>query len=402
MQKRSLFKMIFGNKSDSGRDYTKVELLGDYEARFSSISNEVYDNKVARQCIDRLATHTAKLMPKHIKETSNVQVKGDINFLLSHKPNPLNNTYDFLYRIRTQYESQSNAYVFIDKDREGNIIGFYPIISREEELLEDKSGRLYLKFKFVDNKIYYARYSSIIHLRKFYNKNDFFGENNNVLKTDLETSVVSNEGISNAIKSTANLRGILKYTNAFLKDEDIEASQKRFVDAFVNRRNRSGIAVLDGKADFQSVKADPIMLDKDQLKLVNSNIYDYFGVSEKIINNSYTNAEWNAFYEGAIEPFAIQMSYEFTNKIFGDDAIRQGNQIVFSTNRLQYASLENKINLVKTLASYGMLKVDEAREIIDMTPLGGELGNKILQSLNNIDSTIANDYQGGNNNGKSN
>lgn len=396
MPKRSLFNMIFGGKKQTETNLTKVEMLGDYTAKFTHLSNDIYDSKVARQCIDRLSTHTAKLMPRHILKSTSTQINGDINFLLSHQPNPINNTYDFLYRIRTQYETTSNAYVFIEKDNKGFITGFYPIVSKEEELLENKNGRLYLKFKFIDNKVYYANYDQIIHLRKFYNKNDFFGENNNVLRTDLETAHTTSEGISNAIKSTSNLRGILKYANAFLKEEDIEASQKKFVEAFVNRNNRSGIAVLDGKADFQSVKLDPIILDKDQLKLVNNNIYDYFGVNEDIINNSYTNSEWNAFYEGAIEPFAIQMSYEFTNKIFSDQAIREGNQIVFSTNRLQYASLENKINLVKTLASYGMLRVDEAREIIDLAPFGGELGDKILQSLNNIDSNIANDYQGGN------
>lgn len=397
MPKRSLFKMIFGEKQK--QEYlTQVEMLGDYNSRFSILSSEIYDTKVARQCIDRLAVHTAKLMPKHIKGKANVNIQGDINYLLSHKPNPINNTYDFLYRIRSQYESNSNAYVFIEKNRQGFITGFYPIVAKEEQLLEDKSGKLVLKFKFVDNQVYYANYSNLIHLRKFYNRNDIFGESNNILKTDLETSVVASEGITNAVKSTANLRGILKFQNAYLKDEDIQASQERFVKAFVNKNNKSGIGVLDGKADFQAIKLDPIILDKDQLDRVNNNIYEYFGVNEHIITNNYNNVEWNAFFEGAIEPFAIQMSYEFTNKIFSEQAIREGNQIIFSTNRLQYANLDSKINLIKTLASYGMLKVDEAREIIDMIPLGGEDGNRILQSLNNIDSTIANTYQGGNNN----
>lgn len=395
MPKRSLFKVIFGGKQKE--EYlTKVEMLGDYNSTFSSLTSEVYDTKVARQCIDRLAVHTAKLMPKHIKGKANVNIQGDINYLLSHRPNPINNTYDFLYRIRSQYESNSNAYIYIDKDSRGYIVGFYPIVAKEEQLLENKNGKLVLKFKFVDNQVYYANYLNLIHLRKFYNRNDIFGENNHVLRTDLEASVVASEGITNAVKSTANLRGILKFQNAYLKDEDIEASQKRFVKAFVNKNNRSGIGVLDGKADFQPIKLDPVILNKDQLERVNNNIYEYFGISEHIITNNYNNTEWNAFFEGAIEPFAIQMSYEFTNKIFSDQAIQEGNQIIFSTNRLQYANLDSKINLIRTLASYGMLKVDEAREIIDMTPLGGENGEKILQSLNNIDSTIANNYQGGN------
>ena len=36
-----------------------------------------------------------------------------------------------------------------------------------------------------------------------------------------------------------------------------------------------------------------------------------------------------------------------------------------------------------------------------MSPLGGDEGTKILQSLNNIDSSIANNYQGGKKDGES-
>ena len=157
--------------------------------------------------------------------------------------------------------------------------------------------------------------------------------------------------------------------------------------------NKSGIAALDGKANFQEVNLNPITLDKNQLEQVNYNIFDYFGISEHIVRNNYTAEEWNAFYEGVIEPRAIQMSYAFTNKIFSDIAIKEGNKIVFTTNRLQYASLENKITLLKEAGALGLLTKDEAREIIDLEPLGGDEGSKIIQSLNNIDSSIANDYQ---------
>ena len=159
--------------------------------------------------------------------------------------------------------------------------------------------------------------------------------------------------------------------------------------------NEGGIAALDAKAKFQAVDLKPITLDNEQLKQVNYNIFDYFGVSEKIINNSFTEEEWNAFYEGVVEPRAIQMGQAFTNKIFKRKSIKEGHQIIFTANRLQYASLKTKTDLLKVVAPWAMLKVDEGREILDLPPIGGEEGNRILQSLNNIDSTIANQYQVG-------
>ena len=118
----------------------------------------------------------------------------------------------------------------------------------------------------------------------------------------------------------------------------------------------------------------------------------------KIIRNSFTEDEWNAFYEGVIEPRAIQMSYAFTNKIFKKQSIKDGHKIVFTANRLQYSTLGNKISLIKEAGALGLLTKDEAREIIELSAIGGEEGAKILQSLNNIDSKIANQYQGGTNN----
>ena len=159
--------------------------------------------------------------------------------------------------------------------------------------------------------------------------------------------------------------------------------------------NESGIAAVDGKADFEAINLKPITLDKAQLEQVNNNIFDYFGVSEKIVRNSFAEEEWNSFYEGVIEARAMQMSDAFTIKIFNRQSIRKGHRIVFTTNRLQYANLSNKITLIKEAGALGLLTKDEAREIIELPALGGEEGAKILQSLNNIDSSIANSYQGG-------
>lgn len=396
-ERRSLFNMIFGNKSQTNTvTKTELQLLSGYNAKFTTISSNIYDSKVARQCIDRIATHCAKLIPKHIQDSIGNNIKGEINFLLQNEPNPLMNTYDFIYKTISMLYTDSNAFVYIAKDKEGFITGFYPVLALNYDLLQDRANNLYLKFNFVNGKEYTLPYLELIHLRLFYNKNDIFGTSNKVLLTDIESAHTASEGIKNAIKTSNNLKGIIKY-DAVLKEKDIKASKEAFVRDFLNLENESGIAAIDGKGDFKEINLKPITLDKDQLERVNYNIFDYFGISEKIVNNSYSSEEWNAFFEGVIEPRAIQMSGAFTNKIFSYKARRDGHKIVFTTNRLQYASLSNKINLIKVAGAFGLLTKDDGREILDMAPLGGEEGKKILQSLNNIDSNIANDYQGGGN-----
>ena len=401
-EKRSLFSTIFGNKKQTEVTKTQLQMLNSYNAQFTTLGNDTYDSKVARQCIDRIATHCAKLIPKHIKDIISNNIKGDINFLLQNQPNPITTKFDFIYRVISMLYTDSNAFVFIAKDKTGYITGFYPILATNYDLLEDTTGKIYLQFKFMNGKEYTLPYLELIHLRLFYNKHDIFGTNNKVLKTDIDTAHTASEGIKNAIKTSNNLKGILKYTNSMLKEKDIKASKEAFVRDFLNLENESGIAAVDSKAEFEAVNLKPITLDREQLKQVNNNIFDYFGISEKIVNNSFTTEDWNAFYEGVIEPRAIQMSDAFTNKIFSYKAIKDGHKIVFTANRLQYATLANKISLLKEAGALGLLTKDEAREIIDLHPLGGEEGAKIIQSLNNIDSSIANDYQGGGSNGESN
>lgn len=395
-ERRSLFDMFFGKKKQyQNLTQTQLQMLNSYNAQFTTLGPDTYDSKVARQCIDRIATHCAKLIPKHIQNSISNNIQGDINYLLSMQPNPIMTRFDFIYKTISMLYTDCNAFIFIARDKTGFITGFYPVLAQSYILLQNEEGIPLLQFQFINGKYYTLPYVELIHLRLFYNKHDVFGTNNKVLRTDLETAHTASEGIKNAIKTSNNLKGILKFTNAMLKEKDIKASKDAFVRDFLNLENESGIAAVDGKADFEAINLKPITLDKAQLEQVNNNIFDYFGVSEKIVRNSFAEEEWNSFYEGVIEARAMQMSDAFTIKIFNRQSIRKGHRIVFTTNRLQYANLSNKITLIKEAGALGLLTKDEAREIIELPALGGEEGAKILQSLNNIDSSIANSYQGG-------
>lgn len=373
-EKRNLFQTIFGVKNqEQSVTRTQLQMLNGFNPYFSTMSENIYDSKVARTCIDRIATHCAKLIPKHIQNNLSRQINGDINFLLQHRPNPLMSTYDFIYKTISMLYTDSNAFIYIQKgkgeDGKQYIKAFYPVLASTYELLQGEDNRTYLQFQFINGQMYTIPYLDLIHLRLFYNKNDVYGTSNRILRTDLETAQTTSEGIKNAIRTSNNLKGILKFTNSMLKPKDIKENQEQFVKDYLSMSNTSGIATLDAKAEFQPLDLKPITLDKAQMEQVNYNIYDYFGISESIVRNKFTPTEWNAFFEGVIEPRAIQMGYEFTNKIFSDEAIREGHKIVFTANRLQYAELGDKIKMFQQVLPYGMLTVDEAREILDLAPM---------------------------------
>lgn len=368
-QKRSIFNVMFGGRKEDTVTKTQLEMLNSYNPYFSTASENIYDSKVARTCIDRIATHCAKLIPRHIQNNMGRLIDGDINYLLQHRPNPIMNTFDFIYKTISMLYTDSNAFVYIQKNKEGFIEAFYPVLAVSYDLLQGKDNKMYLQFQFINGKTYTIPYLELIHLRLFYNKHDIYGTSNRILKTDIETALTTSEGIKNAIKTSNNLKGILKFTNTMLKPKDIKENKDAFVRDFLSMENTSGIASLDAKAEFEPLNLKPITLDKAQMEQVNYNIYDYFGISENVVRNHFTDDEWNAFYEGVIEPRAIQMSYEFTNKIFSDKAIREGHKIVFTANRLQYQSLDKKIRLLQQTLPYGIWTKDAVLEILDLPPI---------------------------------
>lgn len=399
-EKRSLFNMIFGNKIQKMVNDSTLKLLSGYNATYSNISDEIEENIIAKECIHVIATHCAKMMPKHYQQNGDVKkhIQGAIDYIISIKPNPYMTTYDFIYKTVSLLLAQNNEYIYIDIDSNGNLRGLYPLNPLFCTLVEC-NNEIWLKFQFLDGNTYYVRYDRVIHLRNFFVKHDFYGETNETLKGALETQTVADDGIKNAIKISASLRGVIKASQAMLKDKDIEKMKNDFVESLLS--STDGIGGLDARLDFKEINLNPVLLDKEQLSIVNGNIYSYFMISEEIIKSKYTADEWNAFYESVLEPKAIQMGQAFTNAIFSERAIKSGHRIEFSVNRIKYAKTETKISLIKEAGALGLLTVDEGREILDLPAIGGEEGNKRLQTLNVINANLADEYQGGVKSGKS-
>lgn len=400
-EKRSLFNIIFGNKKQDVTYDNILKLLSGFNATYTNISDNIEDNIIAKQCIHTIATHCAKMMPKHYKVNKDTKshIEGSINYIISKKPNPYMTVYDFIYKVISLLLSQNNEYIYQDIDKNGYLRGLYPLNPLFCTLVEYQR-EIWLKFQFIDGNTYYVRYDRIIHLRNFYSKHDFYGDTNEVLDKAIETQTVADDGIKNAIKISASLRGVIKASQAMLKDKDIEKMRDDFVKSLLS--STDGIGGLDARLDFKEINLKPILLDKEQLEMVNGNIYSYFMISENIIKSKYSADEWNAFYESVLEPRAIQMGQAFTNAIFSDKAIKDGHMIEFSVNRIKYAKTDTKISLIKEAGALGLITVDEGREILDLPAIGGEEGKKRLQTLNVINANLADKYQGGVNDGKSN
>ena len=395
-ERRSLFDIIFGRtKQPQSQDYTNLKLLSGYQPIFTMFGDNAYASDIVRAAVDAVARNGAKLKPKHIRKVGQdiINQKSNIQYLLETRPNVYMDAYTFYYRVLTELFMRNNSFIFIDKDDSGSPIGLYPVSSANLELLESKN-EIYARFKFYGGEQVTIPYTNLVHLRRFFYDNDFYGASNKALMPTLELINTTNQGIANAIKTSANMRGILKFTQAMLKPEDIKKERDRFVTEYMNIDNTGGIGAIDAKAEFIPLDSKPQIVDKDTMAHIKQSVYDYFGVSEPIITSNYTEEQWNAFYESTLEPVAVQMGLEFTAKLFTEREIGFGNQIIFESSRLQYASATTKSNLITNLMGLAVLSVNEAREILNLAPVEG--GDVRYQSLNFVDATKAAEYQTGN------
>ena len=393
MKHRGLFKTIFGGKNKPMEDVTNFNmysLLNSFNSTFYTNTGNIWDMDVVRSAVDAYCRNFAKLKARHVKPGTSG--KSPYERLLNYRPNPLMEAYSFYYKVSANLKLTNNAFIYPEFSTDGRLIALWPLLSTQIDLLE-KNGQLYLKFLFRTGKTKVVPYENIIHMRGQYFDHDIFGSKNTALKPALETAEAINQGVSNSAKLINSIRGILSAQVA-TKDEDLGKIRDKFVkNNFSVSSNGSGVVVTDTKLSYTPINEKSTPISSDQLTYTKNAIYDYFGVNEAIVQNKFKEDEWSAFYEGGIEPVAIQMSQCFTNILFTENERNFGNEIVFEANRLQYASTTTKVTVVKELSPMGVLMKDDIREIFNMSPLPNSEGQKILQSLNWINADKADEYQ---------
>lgn len=403
MEKRSLFSRIFGsdNNTTEPMTSTQVKILDGDKAIFTTYKGDFQNDPDVRACIDAIARNGAKMHPTHIRNYMKQNedgtyspkmenVKGNLYKLLAKQPNEIQNAYKFYYQILTELELNNNAIVYIQKNEDLKVEGLYPIEFSTATFYEYKK-KLWIKFKFGRSKERFIPYDSCIHLTRFTSKDGMFGGSNLPLTKVLSIKHILDEGMINAIKTTQSIKGVLKSTKSMLKPEDVKKMRDQFVQDFIDKGDKSGIGGLDATTEFTPVKIEPTTASDSQAKHIDDKVLNYFGVSETIIQSKYSEDEWNAFYESVLEPIMLQMSLEFSNKLFTPTEKGFGNEIIFESNRLQYASNKTKIELLRY--ANNIMTVNELREVFNLSPR--EDGDVIMQDLNHIDSSIANEYQNG-------
>lgn len=335
-----------------------------YEPHFTTWNGEIYESELVRAAIDARARHISKL-----KVEIQGAAKPTLQTKLRLKPNNWQTWSQFLYRTSTILDMHNTAVIVPVYDDLMNPVGYYTVLPKKCSIIQ-VDGVPFLRYEFINGQRASDYLSECAILTKFQYKSDFFGETNHALDPTMRMIHLNNESIKEAVKNGASYKFIARVNN-FTKTEDLAKERKRFTEANLKaEEDNSGILLFPNTyTDIKQISMGGVTVPEAEMNEIRTSVYNYFGVNEDVLQSKAYGDSWAAFYESVIEPFAIQFSETMTQAMFTDRERAQGSFLMATSNRLQYMTTTEKLNVSSQMADRGILNRDEIREIWNLPPL---------------------------------
>lgn len=387
----------FFKKKEKNQYIQQVQLVTEYGTNFISWDGKVYESDIVRACIRPKVTAIGKMTAKHIRRTLNDDgsMKIEVNPAFYIKqlldyPNPIMSGQDLQEKIATHLCINNNAFVLISRNEDGLPDALYPICPTSASA-RFEGNQTFVKFVMPNGKMYEFNYEDIIHIRADFNNNDLFGSPlAPALAPLLNVVTITDQGIVSAIKNSAIIRWLLKFTNS-MRPDDLKKKASEFAEDFLKTESGTGVAAVDAKADAQQITPHDFVPDSSQMDKTTRRIYALFNTNTKIVTSCASEDERMAYFDAEIEPVAEKIRKEYTRKLF---TIRQrafGNSIVLEADAWDSASIKTKLDLV-ALVDRGALTPNEWRAAFNLAPIDG--GDEPIRRLDTV--TVGEAEKGGN------
>lgn len=358
------FEKLFGKikvKKQLGSFFT---MLDGYTPVFTTYDGGVYEMELTRACIHTFATHCSKLQP----EVTGADTEG-IKAILDSKPNLFMTGAQFLYRTATIYEAQNTCFIVPILDSFDHIVGYYPVAPDRTELRED-NGEPFLVYTFSNGDRAAIELARVGVVSKFLYSNDLVGEDNSALNPTLQLLATQNRGIEEGIKNSASFR-FMATVNNFTKGRDLARERQSWVTENLGA-DAGGLALFPNTyTNVQQIQSQAKIVDPEQLELIQGRVYTYFGTNADVLLNKAVGDAWSAYYEGKVEPFAIQLSQAMTAMTYTHNRRSRGSAIVWSANRLQYMTNTDKLQVSSQMFDRGILSINDVMDIWNLPHVEG-------------------------------
>lgn len=361
-----LFDFLFKNRPKEKGNYTGIfKLLNGYTPTFTSWGGEIYESELIRAAIHARATHISKL-----KVEIQGSAKPALQTKLAHGPNQFQTWSQFLYRSSVILDVHNTCLFTPIYDQFGEPSGIYTPLPHKCEVVS-YDNIPYLRYEFSNGQKAAMELAYCGIMTKHQYKSDLFGESNHALYPTMDLIHIQDQGIKEGVKSAASFRFMAKLSN-FAKPDDIAKERARYNAENFSAEAGGGLLLFPNTySDIQQINAKPWVIDAEQMRTIRENVYDYFGVNEDILQNKAYGDKWTAFYEGCCESYSIQFSEVLTKMLFTFREQSQGNRVMASSNRLQYLSNSEKLNVSSQMLDRGIMSINDVREIWNLPPVEG-------------------------------
>lgn len=366
-----IFRPAEAKKSEDALTEAKAffQTLTAYAPVFTNWGGAIYESEIVRAAIDARARHISKLK---------VETHGTANPSLQSKlklgPSQFMSWSQLLYRTSTILDVNNTCFLCPVFDERMIITGIFPVLPQSCTLVE-YDGEVWLRYQFANGQYAAVEFNKCAVLTKHQYKSDFFGDSNFPLKETMQLMHIQNQGIEEGVKNAATFR-FMATLNNFSNATDLAKERERFREANLSTDSKAGGFLLfpNTYKDIKQVDVRPYSIDAEQMKQIRENVFNYFGVSEDVLQNKAKAEDLEAFFDGAIEPFAIQFSEVVTRMLFSERERAQGSYLIANANRLQYMSTTAKVQMAKELGDRGAILIDEIRELFNYEPLPNGAG----------------------------
>lgn len=350
------FDKLFGKIKLKKQLGSFFQMLDGYTPVFTTYDGGVYEMELTRACIHTFATHCSKLQP-NVEGADPYGLKA----ILDSKPNPFMLSAQFLYKAATIYETQNTCFILPVLDQWDRLIGYYPAAPDQTELRE-MNGEPFLVYTFGTGEKAAIELSRCGVISKYLYRNDILGESNDALSPTMQLLSTQNQGIAEGIKNSASFR-FMATVNNFAKNSDLTKEREKWVADNLGPKS-GGLALFPNSyTNIQQIQSAAKIVDPEQMKLIEGRVYTYFGSNEKILRNEASGDDWSAYYEGKVEPFALQLSQAMTCMTYTANQRTRNNAIFWSANRLQYMTNKDKLQVSQGLFDRGILSTNGVMDI---------------------------------------
>ena len=386
-----LFLDIFQPRKDKEQQKAAnaaiFQTLTAYKPVFHTWQGSIYESELIRAAISAKARHISKL-----KFSSTGSAKPGLQAKLRQGPNQWQTWPQFLARTSTILDIHNTAFIVPVKDESLNTTGYFPVLPNQCEIV-DYDGDPWVRYKFSNGQVGAVRLAQCVVLTQHQYKRDFFGENNLALEPTIKMLDLNNQGIEEAIRNGATFRFWAKSSN-FNMDADLKKEAARFGKLSFNGESDGMLLFPNTYTDIHQYDNKPFTVDADQMAQIQTNVYNYFGVNEDVLQNKAYGDSWSAFYEGSVEVFAVALSDGLEKAMFTERERAAGNKAMFTSNRLQYMSNADKLAVAAQLTDRGIFSINEAREVFNLGPVDGGDVRTIRGEYKNVNELEASETDG--------